>query len=153
MKTPHRPFLGIALLLAAFFLAFSPSCGALGWALNRGASWLLGQAGSTLLGVGLFLSGLLLVIPLQAWVKFFKWQPRAAREPAAPVRPIVHEKVVKLSSVPAGTLGEVHHGLVHCGYLPSEFRDLLAKMDPARGTEQLLRDALKELRAPTAVAS
>ncbi len=33
---------------------------------------------------------------------------------------------------------------------PAEFRDLLAKMDPARGTEQLLRDALKELRAPTA---
>jgi len=149
MKTPHRPLLGIVLLLTAFFLAFSPVCGALGWALNRGAAWLIGSAGTTLLFVGLFFSGLLLIVPVQAWVRFLKWQPKARADVE---RPVIHEKV-KLTSIPTGTLGEVWGGLVHCGYEPSEFRGMLAKMDPARGTEQLLRDALKELRAPTAVVS
>ncbi len=148
MKTPHRPFLGIVLLLTSFFLAFSPFCGALGWALNRAVAWAIGQAGGTLLFIGLFFSGLLLIVPLQAWAKFIKWQPKAR----ATERPVIHEKV-KLSSIPTGTLGEVWGGLVHCGYEPAEFRDLIVKMDPQRGTEQLLRDALKALRAPTAVAS
>jgi Holliday junction DNA helicase RuvA len=50
------------------------------------------------------------------------------------------------SAVPAGPLGDVHGALVALGYRPNEFEGLLADMDAARPTADLVKQALAALR-------
>jgi holliday junction DNA helicase RuvA len=50
------------------------------------------------------------------------------------------------SPVPSGPLGDVYGALVALGYKPGEFEALLAEMDTARPTADLVRQALAALR-------
>jgi RuvA, C-terminal domain/4TM region of DNA translocase FtsK/SpoIIIE len=133
MTTMHparkRLLLGFLLLAATFFYAFAPTCGLVGRLISRASAQLLGQTGSTLLSLTMFVVGLLLVVPHDSISRFFRW---AFAGRAARVAKVVREsdewiRAADVKRIVAEALS-THDGLrAHFGERPVVHAQIVAK--------------------------
>jgi hypothetical protein len=173
MKNLHparkRLLLGVLFMLTAFFYAFAPACGLIGQFVHFASSRLLGQTGSTLLALGLFVAGALFILPHDALGRMFRWalhgrEARVAsvvRESdewvrAAEVKRIVAEALkgvravvpVEEPKVPVEERrkrDDVRTALKGLGYKATEFEGIVTALDVTMPIEDMLRTAIKTM--------
>ena len=158
--TKPRPLLGYVLFLAALFLEGASRSGVVGRWVARAAIHLFGGYGTTLIALGLGGAGLAVAVPQWFWRSLAaagrgvrRLLARVARRlrklparNAAPSEPIpIARKAASPIREPA-KLAEVRGGLRYLGYSAPEITEALKQIDTRRGTEDLIRDALKVLR-------
>ena len=174
MKTLHparrRIVIGILLLAMAFFYAFAPSCGVVGWAISRASGYLIGQTGSALLALTLLVVGTLFVLPHDFLRSIAQWftrgrQARVDRVVAemdedarfrsiarniesATAKALARAEMLKESSISPTArrnLDAVRDALKSLQYKSHEYEPLVRAMDPSVPFETLVKSALKKL--------
>jgi hypothetical protein len=150
MKTKFRPFLGITLLSFSFFLAFGTTTGIVGELLAKFTTWLFGQTGCTAVALSAFTFGLLCIVPLQLWIRFFRWtftseQGKAARE-EHPIVHAPHAKVIPIRTMEPVTVKDARGGLKYLGYTNGEIEPVLARVGSNGTADEIIRASLKLLR-------
>lgn len=101
---------GIAVLACTFFYAFAPTCGLLGQLISRGSATLLGQTGSLLLAVTLFLIGTVMVIPVGGVGRLVRWAQNG-RE--ARVRGVARELEASVSKAELKRIAKALRAMAH----------------------------------------
>lgn len=104
----RRVLLGLLLLAATVFYMWAPSCGLLGRLFMRASSHLLGQTGSTLMALTMFVSAICLLVPHGAVGRLWRWfefgrgvhvaravEPKRAGQPLSPADAEVVRRIVR----------------------------------------------------------
>jgi len=176
MKRQH-PLAGILLLIAAVFVAYSPSCGIIGQGIHRATVFLFGHTGLLLLVMGLVVSGLTMTglagllwrLVVAAW-KARRSQPqlvRPAPQPRAVTPKTFHVVLQAAPALPppivvppappvakpdprADDMNTVRSGLKFLGYKPPEIESALQHIDTTASIEAMLRAGIAVLRKKAA---
>jgi hypothetical protein len=150
-----KPIHGLIVLAATFFFAFAPTCGVVGTLLHRAAVFLVGQTGSTLIACTAFVIGVLLIVPVPAWVRLFRWGfradvkqveriERAERATDAPVAKIIPIRPSVPPMLPA--VKDARGGLKYLGYSNEEIDSAMDRIEQRGTADEMIRAALKLLR-------
>lgn len=177
MKNLHparkRLLVGCLFLLATFFYAFAGTCGLVGRLVQYVTSRLLGQTGSTLLAFAMLTTGVLFIVPHDAFGRLFRWvlhgrESRVAKVVrdsdewvrAAEVKRIVADAIKahegmqaakveaepELSVVDRRKLDDVRTCLKQLQYLRHEYEPVVqAITDLTPPTEVLVKNAIRVL--------
>jgi hypothetical protein len=153
-----KPIHGLIVLAATFFFAFAPTCGVVGTLLHRAAVFLVGQTGSTLIACTAFVCGVLLIVPVSTWIRFFRWgfapgrerkthvreQDTAKREQQA--RPMNTAKVIPIRPPMLPAVKDARGGLKYLGYSGEEIDSAMDRIEQRGTADEIIRAALKLLR-------
>jgi len=173
MKNRRRVFLGLILLAATF--VFTLQDGVIGHVMVRFLGYLFGQSGAAVVGVLMFVAGVLCIVPTGSVGRLVRWaaQSREARVErvvremdadmverlveraiekalAGKVKPagvVSGEIVSSVSPAERKKLDDVRTALKSLQWKPSEYESIVRGMDPDVPFETLVKTAIKQLSA------
>jgi len=136
-QTNHKvfPIATVLLLATTLVLLFGDQCGIVGRHVVAFSKRMLGNA-----GIGIFLGTTWSVLIILADLQLIVFERRLAEK--AKSAKSTRRPTTKTDPV----LADVRSSLANLGYATKEYEPLVAMMNPARGREALIRDALSKLR-------